>query len=96
MATEYWQLILARNPQTPEAFMAVIYDLKPDISEHDVARWQRASRDWTTDVFEFMWFHLKIRQGDAKWQPHVQQLWPSVQTSMAAGNLDTLLSHMSL
>jgi len=94
MATEYWRRILDRNPQTGSEFMAVIYELKPDIDEHEVVRWQRASRDWTTSVFEFIWFQLKIRQGETKWVAQTEALWPEIKTTIQAENLEQLLMHM--
>jgi hypothetical protein len=96
MASDYWQKILSRRPQTPFEFMSVIYDLKPDIDELDVVRWQRSTRDWTTDVFEFIWFQLKICKGETKWTPHTEALWPKIKSVLDAEHLDTLLKQMSL
>lgn len=96
MASDYWQEILSRRPQTPFEFMSVIYDLKPDIDELDVVRWQRSTRDWTTDVFEFIWFQLKIRKGETKWTTHTEALWPKIKSVLDAEHLDTLLKQMSL
>ena len=96
MASRYWEQILDRNPTTGQQFMSVILELKPDIDEHDVVRWQRASRDWTTDVFEFIWFHLKIRQGETKWLPHTEALWPNIKSVLDAEKMEQLLSRLSL
>jgi hypothetical protein len=96
MAANYWQEILSRRPQTPFEFMAVIYDLKPDINELDIVRWQRSTRDWTTDVFEFIWFQLKIRKGETKWSKHTEALWPRIKNILDAEHLNELLNQISL
>ena len=93
---EYWQHILDRRPETPEQFMAAIYEYKPDLCERDVLRWQRACRDWTTHVFEFVWFNLKVRNGDARWQPHIQALWPHIQATLDAEQLEQLFKKIHM
>ena len=44
---------------TPVEFMRILFECKPDIDEHMIISWQRASRDWTTDIFDFVWVVLQ-------------------------------------
>ena len=94
--TQCWTHIKKRNPMTPVEFMRILFECKPDIDEHMIISWQRASRDWTTDIFEFVWFVLKIHQGRLEWLPHVQKTWPSIKSMIDTHCLDDLMSNMSI
>ena len=94
MASDYWQKILSRRPQTPFEFMSVIYDLKPDIDELDVVRWQRSTRDWTTNVFEFIWFELQIRKGHYELISHTRALWPNIKSLIDEENISSLFERL--
>lgn len=92
----YWKHILERCPETPEQFMAAIYEIKPGIDENDVLRWQRASRDWTTNVFDFVWFNIKLRQGELQWRTHIQALWPNIKSILDAEHLEQLFNQLKM
>jgi hypothetical protein len=91
-----WRQILSLRPNTAEEFMNAVLLENPNITELEVVQWQRSSRDWTTDVFELIWFLIKLRKGEERWRPAVDILWPKVKTIIDAECLDQLIENMFL
>ena len=81
--SQYWQEILSDKPQTADEFMAAVLRVKPDLDEFDIVCWQRSTRDWTTDVFEFIWFKLKIMKGQTQWIQKTEAMWPNIERILA-------------
>lgn len=91
-----WTYIKQKKPLSPSDFMCIVLECKPDITEHEIVAWQRASCDWTTGIFDFVWFALKVHQGHSKWLPHVQKMWPRVKTVIDEHCLEELMASMSI
>ena len=91
-----WKQILSLRPNTAEEFINAVLSVNPNITELDVVQWQRSTRDWTTDIFELIWFLLKLKDGEEKWRPAVEMLWPKVKTIIDAECLDQLIENMFL
>jgi len=91
-----WTHIKKRNPSSPTEFMQVLFECNPDVDEFMIVRWQRASRDWTTNIFEFIWCALQVQKGNHKWERHVTETWPAVKATIDAHCLDELLQAMCI
>ena len=77
-----WTCIKRQNPATPSDFMRIVNQCNPNITEHEIIAWQRASHDWTTGIFDLVWFAFQVHQGHSEWLPHVQKMWPVVKLSL--------------
>ena len=93
--TPCWELLKQQNPSSPEDFMKCVRLCKPNLTEHDIVAWQRSTVDWTTNIFDFVWFYLKVEQGEKKWIPHIQNTWPKVKMILDEHSLESLFEKMS-
>jgi|TARA_B110001450_G_C17662290_1_gene497816 hypothetical protein len=91
-----WTRIKQQHPATPSDFMRLVLEYKHDITEHEIIAWQRASHDWTTGIFDFLWFAFQVHQGHSEWLPHVQKMWPRVKSIINEHSLEDWMASMSL
>ena len=91
-----WEELKRQNPATPREFMQCVRKHYPELSEKVIISWQRASRDWTTAIFDFLWFYMQIEQGETKWIPFIQRTWPKIQAILETHTLDDLFKKMCL
>jgi len=93
---ECWNHIKKRNPVSPDEFMRVLFESKPDLDEHMIIRWQRASRDWTTEIFDFIWVVLQTHHGNSEWTQQVESIWPRIKATIDEHCLDDLMANMTV
>lgn len=93
---EIWEVIKQKNPRTLACFMRIILECKPDITEHEIVSWQRASHDWTTSIFDFVWFAFQVHKGHSEWIFRVEQMWPAIKSIIDEHSLEDLMASMSL
>lgn len=92
---ETWTVIKQKKPHTPASFMQLVLECKPDITEHEIISWQRASRDWTTGLFDFVWFAFQVYKGHSEWIFRVEQMWPAIKSIIDEHSLEDLMAAMS-
>jgi len=91
-----WTQIKRKNPSSTAEMMRIIFECNPDITEHEIISWQRTSHDWTTGIFDFVWFAFQVHHGHLEWLSHVQKMWPVVKTMVDEHCLEELIGSMSL
>jgi len=93
-----WTRIKQKSPATPTDFMCIVLECKPNITEHEIISWQRASHDWTTGIFDFVWFSFQVHKGHSEWIERVEQMWPAIKSIIDEHSLEVtaLLAAMSI
>ena len=91
-----WTRIKQKNPASASDFMCIVLECKPDISEHEIVAWQRASCDWTTGIFDFVWFAFQVHKGHSELLFRVEQMWPAIKSIIDEHCLEELMASMSI
>lgn len=76
--------------------MQILFECNPDVDEFMIVSWQRASRDWTTSIFDFIWYAFQVQKGNRKWETRVLELWPVVKATIEAHCLEELMQAMCI
>lgn len=92
-----WKILRQCNPQTPEAFMAKVFDCVPNLTDWDVLTWQRSMKttQWERDLCDFIWACMHAHTS-VQWKQHVQQQWPTIQNMIQEQNLEEAFASMNI